>query len=330
MKTVSNLIACLALSLSVYSQTYMDFKPKHLVNVVIAQNEGIPIFTYSQFKIEDYQKVVEAFNFLKNSSKIQFNYPQDNCHNRAEIMSMFLKKKNISHFKIWNFAPSKMTFFSSQMLEVPDKNNFSPTGKIHWGFHVAPTVLAKVNGKLDTLVLDPSLFDKPITYRKWLLVQNCKASYYTFLNSEYYLFYSINGSFVHDYEDYDQNCTTDNDIQLPNYLPKVMTGDFYMYSGSRVTQQWVEKGMAINDMAYQFYTSELLPIINDPSKAELVKEYKILFGSVNNVESIYLEYPSKCKLDPDLLEKHKAILDKYREIFIRQTSKWVQIVQELH
>ena len=180
------------------------------------------------------------------------------------------------------------------------------------------------------MVLDPSLFDKPISYQKWLSIQNCKASYYTFLDPEYYLFYSINGSWVQDYEDYDQNCTADSSVRLPNYLPKVMTGDFYMYSGTRVTNQWVEKGMAINEMAYQFYLNELVPIKNDPSMSDLVKEYKFLFGSVNNLESIYLEYASKCKIDAALIEKHRGLIDKYREKFNEETEKWVRIASELY
>ena len=129
MKLVKFLIAFLSVLNFAYSQTYMEFKPKHLVNVVVTQSEGMPVFTSSKFKIEKYEVVKTMFKFLKDSSNIQFNYPQGNCHNRAEMMSMFLKKKNFSHFKIWNFAPSKMTFFSTQSLEVPDRNDFSPREK---------------------------------------------------------------------------------------------------------------------------------------------------------------------------------------------------------
>jgi hypothetical protein len=319
-------IAFLISSFFSFSQTYIKIDEKKIM-----QSPNLdavrPQFNYEKFRIEDYKKVKESFQFLKESTGMQFNYPQGNCHNRAELMCMYLKKQGISNFKIWNFPPSKFSFLSSLMLEVKDKNNFTPTGMVRWGYHVAPVVLTRKNEKLDTLVLDPSLFSEPVNYRKWLSVQNCKESFYTFLNPEWYLFYSINGLTVSDYEDYDLNCTKDVDMLLPGYLPRVMTGDFYVYSAS---SQWVEKGMAINEMAYKFYLNELKPIQNNPSKAEIAKDYKTLFGSINNLESIMLGYSSSCKLDAALLERHKVLIEKYRKVFNDETVKWVDKTKGLY
>jgi hypothetical protein len=323
------LAAFLVISFPAFSQKYIKMEEKHIYKD-LQTNEGKPQFDYVNYKVEDYDKIKIIFKFLKDSSQIQFNYPQGNCHNRAELMCMFLKKKNISNFKIWNFAPSQFSLICSKMLEVKDKNDFTPGGIVKWGYHVAPTVLTRISGKLDTLVLDPSLFNEPISYKKWLSVQGCKESFYTFLNPEWYLFFSMNGIWVSDYEDYDKNCKTDDNVLLPNYLPRIMTGDFYQYKGFRFDQKWVEKGMAINDMAYKFYLNEIIPIKNNAEKSELIKEYKTLFGSVNNLESIMLGYASICKIDAALLDKHKELIEKYRQIFNEETTKWIDKTKGLY
>lgn len=321
------LTALLFTSTSAFLQTYMKIKPKHFLNIPYGSFEGEPINPTS--KIVSYQTVLRAFKFLKDSADIEFRYPQGNCHNRAEIMSRYLEKRGISHLKIWNFAPSKMTFFSNQQLEAKDPNNFSPTGKINWGYHVAPAVRTIVNGKRDTLIIDPSLFKKPVNYREWLSAQHCKASYYTFLNSFYYLFYTVNGMRVSDFEDYDKDCKKGDTAQVPNFLPQIMTGDFYQYD-NRAVLKWLEKGLAINEMAYKFYLTELRPILNGNTKKDLVKEYKLLFGSVKNLEAIYLDHSAKCTLDASLLEKHKVLIEKYRQTFYEATHKWSQKVLELY
>ncbi|OOQ62209.1 protein-glutamine glutaminase family protein [Mucilaginibacter pedocola] len=323
---VTLVIFLLINSLASHSQSFIKIDAKKIMqsnNLDAAR----PKFNYDNYKIEDYEKIKQEFKFLREETQIQFNYPQGNCHNRAELMSMYLKKHHISHFKIWNFAPSKFSLLNALMLEVKDNNDFAPTGVIKWGYHVAPTVLTKIHGKLDTVVLDPSLFAEPVNFKKWLAVQNCKESFYTFLNPDWYLFYTMNGLTVSDYEDYDLNCKKDIDMQLPGYLPKLMTGDFYSYNP---TSKWLEKGMAINEMAYKFYLNELLPLKKDPTKQDLIKEYKTLFGSVNNIESIMLGYESYCKIDKMLLEKHKALIEKYRKIFEDETNKWLERTKDLY
>ena len=89
------------LSILSFSQTYIKIDEKKIMQSPNL-NAVRPQFNYENFKVEDYEKIKTVFEFLKESTQMQFNYPQGNCHNRAELMCMYLKKQGISNFKIWN------------------------------------------------------------------------------------------------------------------------------------------------------------------------------------------------------------------------------------
>src|SRR5262249_42607126 len=67
--------------------------------------------------------------------------------------------------KVWNYAHD---FFEEGANGLKADTPNVPEGYVEWRYHVAPTV--KVNsgdGRPKDMVMDPSLFDKPVTVDEW-------------------------------------------------------------------------------------------------------------------------------------------------------------------
>jgi hypothetical protein len=86
---------------------------------------------------------------------IPFNYPDDGCWGRAHEMCRLMIAAGITPNKIWIFGN----------LRAASRNN--PNCQVLWGWHVAPTLSVGAQ----TYVIDPSLFDTPVTQATWAGVQ---------------------------------------------------------------------------------------------------------------------------------------------------------------
>jgi hypothetical protein len=86
---------------------------------------------------------------------IPFNYPDDGCWGRAHEMCRLMIAAGVTPNKVWIFGN----------LRAASQNN--PNCQVLWGWHVAPTL--NVNGQ--TYVIDPSLFNGPVTQATWASVQ---------------------------------------------------------------------------------------------------------------------------------------------------------------
>ena len=139
---------------------------------------------------------IKAIFDLIRDTEIEFDYTQGGCQHRAHIMSIIMSKMEISHFKVWLFAPTNLYENDSRKLSLSDKNNLSKNSTINWGYHVAPAVLVEDNGVKDTLVLDPSLNNKEaLKLANWLNVYNFnKGSKYTFLEKQWWSFITNGGN----------------------------------------------------------------------------------------------------------------------------------------
>ena len=109
------------------------------------------------------------FDHFKNRTDIPWNYPNDCCYNRAEVMDRELKASGVDAGKAWNYAPDR-----SHLLQVPTPND--PDGYVQWGYHVAPTVPVVVNGVVTPMVIDPSIASGPITPQQWKDMQSQPTS----------------------------------------------------------------------------------------------------------------------------------------------------------
>ena len=86
---------------------------------------------------------------------IPFNYPDDGCWGRAHEMCRLMIAAGITPDKVWIFGN----------LRAPSQNN--PACQVLWGWHVAPTLSVGAQ----TYVIDPSLFNNPVTQATWAGVQ---------------------------------------------------------------------------------------------------------------------------------------------------------------
>ncbi|WP_043738081.1 protein-glutamine glutaminase family protein [Nocardia asiatica] len=93
---------------------------------------------------------------------IPFLYPDDGCWARAHEMCRLMIATGLRPRKVWIRAHT--------MLSVDTKNN--PNCIVLWGWHVAATL--RVRGpypQVRVMVIDPSLFQQPVTEQTWKSVQ---------------------------------------------------------------------------------------------------------------------------------------------------------------
>ncbi|HON35947.1 MAG TPA: protein-glutamine glutaminase family protein [Methanothrix sp.] len=111
------------------------------------------------------QKAQELFDLVKSktccpasaaSPCIPFLYPDDGCWGRAHEMYRLMIAMGVSPDKVWIYGS----------LKTPTTNN--PNCIVYWGWHVAPIVQVSGSG---IQVIDPSLFNGPVTEAAWKGVQ---------------------------------------------------------------------------------------------------------------------------------------------------------------
>jgi hypothetical protein len=99
------------------------------------------------------------FGEMAGQKHIPFGYAIDGCYARAHEMSRLLQVKGVETEKAWNYGD----------LKVPG----TPVGDVEWGYHVAPTVwVAGPGGTAQRMVIDPSMFPKPVTDLQWAAAMN--------------------------------------------------------------------------------------------------------------------------------------------------------------
>jgi hypothetical protein len=135
---------------------FQIYRPKRSVNLGFLGNQYI---TASVVKEKDLDQV---FKQLSADKMIPFNIPEDGCYARAEEMSRLLEKDGITSVKV----------FVEGRLEVSTPNApYYDDGAVDWGYHVAPAVLIEKAGKYIPMVIDPSIFDHPVTTDQWVAIQ---------------------------------------------------------------------------------------------------------------------------------------------------------------
>lgn len=235
---------------------------------------------------------------------------------------MSLEARGYHCAKIWAFAPVVYSTSSSKLITIPDKKNISPTGKIDWGYHVAPILQVRIGNKVRKMVVDPGLFKTPVRYRTWLTKLKTKQLIYLIVDSEWYLFNSslIPNSELHPYdESLDANSSN---VKLPDSFSDKLITDFFKYEDEALNQHWIEKGLAINETAITFFNNEIKPILNSKQLHEVVSDYKLLVGNVFNFETIFRDNNWNYEMNDDFQSKHQEIISKYRGVYALNLKKW--------
>lgn len=223
------LIILISINVKSYSQEYFDTKLKF--GQAKDENGKEMLQPYSLQPIE-YSKIEELFKKFQNDGWIEFRYPQNGCQYRAHSMARILLENGIKSNKIWSFKPALLGENTSDELNIIDPN--FPDEKIKWAYHVAPIVVVKMpNNQIDTLVIDPSIFNKPINYNIWLSSLNCSKQYYTFIHSKY--------------------------IQYETKKNNILSGKWYSENYS-LNMRWVSTSICKGKIFYMYIQNELLPI----------------------------------------------------------------------
>jgi hypothetical protein len=99
---------------------------------------------------------------------IAFGYPADGCYARAHLMVQRMQQMGLTPGKVWSFA-------NPDALHANTPNH--PDGYVNWGYHVAPTVpVQQPDGTVQDMVVDPSMFDRPVTIDEWRDAQQSPGS----------------------------------------------------------------------------------------------------------------------------------------------------------
>jgi hypothetical protein len=271
-KHIPLLIVFFWFSLRSYSQTYFDLTRDFPCSGCQNYNANFNTIKHCSTK-----EIKIAFDSICQSG-IEFNYPQGGCQNRAQIMSMMLSKKfNIQHCKIWLFPPADLVDGDTKALQLNDKNQLSPDNIVKWLYHVAPCVLVDNNGKVDTLIIDPSIDNTQLLkLSEWLKkITNSNVSKYTFLNPEWYFFITRNST-----------KTSDN---------SKINGEFYKFEAD--PRGWInnysnlalEKSLAINDLTIYILKKYITRLrgSNNQSDATKLNDLKKAFGNVDALTVLF-------------------------------------------
>lgn len=115
------------------------------------------------------QEAGQVFKKLKDDEENSFNFPLDGCYARAHLMASRM---------------DDMGIISGKAFVEGDLYVKTTLGEAHWSYHVASLVLVKVNGVNVPTVIDPGMFDKPVSFEVWKkkLLSDKRAS----LTKEFY------------------------------------------------------------------------------------------------------------------------------------------------
>jgi len=295
---------------------------------IISTLKRHPLLTDGKATVVSAYSASILFEQIQNAG-IPFGYHQANCHNIAHYICLLAEAQGITLAKIWAFAPGIYTNTSTRVISFTDQNKLSPTGKIDWGYHVAPVVLVEENGEITKMAIDPVLFPNgPVPYRTWIAKIKTRKLLYLIMDAEWYLF---NTSYVQNSQlEFFDGGTDEPNIKFPTWFSNKCVTDFFKYEDDCRTQFWLEKGLAINDTASQFYENEIRPILDDPSKEELLKDYRDLVGNVLNFETVFRDYNYNYEMNYAFYSKHHSIIENYREIFNLHLEKWQTKVAQLN
>ncbi len=111
--------------------------------------------------------VDSAFDFLtRELSFIDFD-DCNNCDSRAHITARILERKfpGIKTAKVWLFADFKRA--SNENKPVKTSYLILNDECDNWGYHVATIVLIPYSERIDTIVIDPTTGEKPVTLNDW-------------------------------------------------------------------------------------------------------------------------------------------------------------------
>lgn len=260
-----------------------------------------------------------AFKSICNDWAIEFGFPHGGCQQRAQIMSMILQKKfNIKHCKVWLFAPAALYLNDATMVYREDDKKLSPNGLLEWSYHVAPVVQVKLNGHIETYVIDPAINNQnPLHLQDWFnALYNSHKCKYCFMLPDKYFF---NSSY---------HTGENNDVTM------LFDGSFFNYENPAKDNLAVEKGLAIQDMVKVIHDKYMLPLFNSHNEADAAKllDLKDVFGNATALDMLFSQNISGYSSNTTMryvVSNHYEIIDGAKKLFNERLLYWTGVVNGL-
>jgi hypothetical protein len=105
------------------------------------------------------QRARELFSLLAKAPDIPHRFVDEGCHFRAHVEARRLEELGVY---------SEKAFLVPDGADLRIKSPHSPIGFTLAIFHTAPVIFVRTDeGKLERRIIDPSLFDEPVSVEKW-------------------------------------------------------------------------------------------------------------------------------------------------------------------
>ena len=117
--------------------------------------------------VVSWAKASQVFAQMKGQRQIAFRYPIDGCYARAHLMGKLMIGMGLQPGKAWAFDDKAMDDKKAPPRLYASTANH-PKGGVWWKYHVAPVLgVRDKNGSVRIVVIDPSLFDEPVSLARW-------------------------------------------------------------------------------------------------------------------------------------------------------------------
>lgn len=108
------------------------------------------------------EEAQQIFRVMADQKDIAFRFVKDGCFARAYLMIERMKAMGLEPGRVWSFE-------NGESLHVETK--LESEGYVEWWYHVAPVLPVQIQGQTVYLVIDPSMFDRPVTVKEWVEAQ---------------------------------------------------------------------------------------------------------------------------------------------------------------
>lgn len=235
------------------------------------------------------------FDEIRKQLRHTYLYPQGNCHNVSHFVSILLNRLGVPHRKVWMFAPCRYDIRSKESICLPDPNGLGSRGLISWGYHVGLLIDDTDKGGC---VFDYFInHNRPMGLLEWTNALPLSRHQLQIEASESYLFH------------------TD---PHPAQCEGLFNGRFFRYEGDARQYEWMEKGLAVNQTAYDFFLEE----IKSRPEGTLRQEYRRLVGSIHTFEAILRDQAIPAGLSTSFLQRHAQVLSHYQQRYDYYLAYW--------
>lgn len=104
------------------------------------------------------EEVHKVFRQMASQKDIAYGFVKDGCYARAHLMIQRMQRMGHQPVRVWTFANGESLHVKTRRL---------PEGFVEWWYHVAPAIPINIKGKTLYLVIDPSMFNRPVTVEEW-------------------------------------------------------------------------------------------------------------------------------------------------------------------